>query len=109
MKKVLIVSILTLASSLLPIAGGFVTNSYAGTLQQVEDIQNASGEAAGNANSGNYGRSREGAGAGYDGNRYNPAPTVDLRGKEGIVNPNTLKDNNPPPRSLKPSYVPPLP
>lgn len=109
MKRVFWVSMLTLASSLMPVTGGLVPQSYAGAFDQLQDIAGTSGQAADNANSGNYGGAREGSGAGFDGNSYNPTPVVDLSGKEGIVDPNDLKQYDPPRPSLKPSYVPPLP
>lgn len=102
MKKVLLVSILTVASSLISV-------SYAGAWEQAQGVQGTSSDAANQANSGNYGNAREGAGAGFDGNTYNPTPVVDLSGKQGVVDPNDLKRYDPPQPSLKPSYVPPLP
>jgi hypothetical protein len=109
MKKVLFVSMLTLASSFIPVTGGLVPQSYAGAIDQLRDTAGTSGQAADDANSGNYGGAREGSGAGFDGNTYNPTPVVDLSGKQGVVDPNDLKQYDPPKPSLKPSYVPPLP
>lgn len=108
MKKVIFVSMLTLASSLIPMTGGLVTESYAGAWQQAQDIQGTSGQAGSDANSGNYGSAREGAGAGFDGNKYNPTPPVQINGN-GVVDPNDLKKDDPKPKPLHPSYVPPLP
>lgn len=105
MKKVALASMLILASSLIPITGGLL----AGALDQLRDTAGTSGQAADDAHSGNYGGSREGSGAGFDGNTYNPTPVVDLSGKQGVVDPNDLKQYDPPKSSLKPSYVPPLP
>lgn len=109
MKKVAFVSMLTLASSFIPMKGGLIAQSYAGTFEQLQDIAGSSGQSADDANSGNYGGAREGSGAGFDGNTYNPTPVVDLSGKQGVVDPNDLKQYDPPESSLKPSYVPPLP
>lgn len=81
----------------------------AGAWEEAQGIRDASGSAASSANSGNYEGAREGAGTGFDGNTYNPTPVVDLSGKQGVVDPRDLKQYDPEPRSLKPSYVPPLP
>ena len=35
-------------------------------------------------------------GASFDGNSYNSPPPVDLTGKEGVVDPNDLKQYDPP-------------
>lgn len=91
-------------------SSSLVTRAYAGAWQQAQDIQGTSGQASDDAQSGNYDGGRRGSGAGFDGNTYNPpAPPVDLSGKRGIVDPNDLKQGDPKPPSLRPSYVPPLP
>jgi len=109
MKKLLVVSMLTVASSIVFMNGGLATPLHAGAWGQAQDVEGTSGYAAGSANSGNYEGAREGAGAGFDGNSYNSPSVVDLSGKQGVVDPNDLKKYDPPQPSLKPSYVPPLP
>lgn len=97
MKKacVLLVGAMTLCTAL-----------NAGAWEEAQGIRDASGSAA---SSSSYEGAREGSGAGFDGNTYNPTPVVDLSGKQGVVDPRDLKQYDPEPRSLKPSHVPPLP
>lgn len=54
---------------------------------------------------------RAGAGAGFDSAGSSEPPPVDLSGcgEHCTVDPAVLKKDDPPPVSLQPSYVPPLP
>lgn len=73
--------------------------------EQLEDTAYYGNEAV--HNSSDEG-AREQAGCGFDYPCSEPTP-VYLPNGNGVVDPNDLKQDDPEPQSLKPSYVPPLP
>ncbi|UWX56910.1 hypothetical protein NY406_06555 [Chlorobaculum sp. MV4-Y] len=79
------------------------TNLHAGAFDQLIDISRDS-EAATREPSDEG--AREGASQGFDTNSDTP---VDLRGKKGVIDPNDLKQYDPPARSLHTNPPPPLP
>lgn len=91
MKKSLIFTLL----AVLGMSGLTVSNLYADSaLDQLNDAAESSGNVADSSNSDEV--AREKAGAAFDGQSDSTPPPVDLRDKEGIVDPNDLKKYDPP-------------
>ncbi|HRJ51323.1 MAG TPA: hypothetical protein PLE99_01050 [Candidatus Thiothrix moscowensis] len=72
-------------------------------------VEGTSVDAAGYANSDDYESAATNAGAGFDTATEGSPPPVYLNCDPCVVDPNDLKQYDPPEPSLKPSYVPPLP
>ena len=97
MKKVFsVLLLLAVSGALAP------TNLHAGAFDQLMDTSRDSEAATREPSSEG---AREGASQGFDTNSDTP---VDLSGKEGVVDPNDLKQYDPPARSLHTNPPPPL-
>ncbi len=76
--------------------GGFSPKLYAeSAMDQLYGADESSSQAADEANSGDYEGAHNDAGSSFDGNSYNDPSVVDLTGKEGVVDPNDLKQYDP--------------
>lgn len=97
MKKILsVVAFMAIASYIAP-SGAFVPKLYADSaMDQLQNADDTGQDAVDQANSGNLEGAHGTAGSGFDGNDVNNPPPVDLRGKEGVVDPNDLKQYDPP-------------
>ena len=96
MKKIVIFSMAALMVSFLTGINGIMPAAYAeSAMDQLYGADESSSQAADEANSGNYEGARNDAGSSFDGNSYNDPSVVDLTGKEGVVDPNDLKQYDP--------------
>lgn len=77
--------------------------------QDATAVEGNSSQAAGYANTGDDEAAAATAGAGFDSATNTTNPPVYLNCDPCVVDPNDLKQYDPPQPSLKPSYVPPLP
>jgi len=96
MKKIVVFSMAALMVSFLTGKGGIITVAYAeSAMDQLYGADESSSQAAGKADHGDYEGARNDAGSSFDGNSYNDPSVVDLTGKEGVVDPNDLKQYDP--------------
>lgn len=76
--------------------GGLSPKLYADSaMDQLQDADESSSQAVDKANSGDYEGAHNDAGASFDGNNYNDGSVVDLSDKQGVVDPNDLKKDDP--------------
>ncbi|MDD5406580.1 MAG: hypothetical protein PHE73_06550 [Sulfurovaceae bacterium] len=96
MKKILILSMATLMISFLTGKSGIITVAYADSaMDQLQDADESSSQAADEADHGDYEGAHNDAGASFDGNSYNDPSVVDLSDKQGVVDPQDLKQYDP--------------
>jgi hypothetical protein len=97
MKKVLSVAAFMAIASLIAPNGAFVPKLYAeSAFDQLQDASDSGQQGADKADHGDYEGAKNDSGASFDGNSYDSPPPVDLTGKEGVVDPNDLKQYDPP-------------
>jgi len=97
MKKIVVFSMAALMVSFLTGKGGIITTEAQAesAMGQLYGADESSSQAAGKADHGDYEGARNDAGSSFDGNSYNDSSVVDLTGKEGVVDPNDLKQYDP--------------
>ncbi|MGW8168935.1 MAG: hypothetical protein ACWGHH_02915 [Sulfurovaceae bacterium] len=97
MKKIVVFSMAALMVSFLTGKGGIITTEAhaESAMDQLYGADESSSQAADEANSGDYEGAHNDAGSSFDGNSYNDPSVVDLTGKEGVVDPNDLKQYDP--------------
>ncbi len=89
---------------LFAISGMYAVNGFAGNA--MDDLNNAARDGDAATSEPTDEGAKEGAGYGFD----TPAPTpVDLTGKEGVVDPEDLKQYDPEPIRIQGNPPPPLP
>ena len=97
MKKVVTIVAFMAISSLITTSGGLSPKLYADSaMDQLQNANDTGQDAVDQANSGNLEGAHDTAGSAFDGNDVNNPPPVDLTGKEGVVDPNDLKQYDPP-------------
>lgn len=97
MKKILsVVAFMAMASYIAP-NSAFMPKLYAqSAFGQLQDAAGSSEQGAYKVGYGDYEGGKSDSGASFDGNSYDSPPPVDLSDKKGIVDPNDLKQYDPP-------------